>query len=162
MPATDTLRSPQAKTTFRASVSFLILMVLSMREAAGLCSAVIICKTQRNDRICQFLYSQIFSQYRIQEKWVTRDKLCHLASPLDLESFNMNKKRAQILYFLYFLYFLCFLAVNQPPVSQYISTLPPKLTTFTPKTPCQVKEITAGTFSASPATKVCHSNLALA
>lgn len=43
MPANDTLRRPQAKTTFRASVSFLILMVLSMREVAGLCSGVMIC-----------------------------------------------------------------------------------------------------------------------
>lgn len=49
MPATDTLRSPQAKTTFRASDSFLILMVLSMREFTGLCSGVIICNNKHRE-----------------------------------------------------------------------------------------------------------------
>lgn len=58
MPATDTLRRPQAKMTFRASTSFLIWKVLSMREVSELCSDVIICNTKHRDKICKFLYSK--------------------------------------------------------------------------------------------------------
>ena len=49
MSAIDTLRSPQAKSPFRASISFLILMAVSMTEVAELCSGAMICNNKHRE-----------------------------------------------------------------------------------------------------------------
>lgn len=50
MPASDKLSRPQAKTTFLAWLSFLILMVLSMRETPGLWSLFIVWKESKRHK----------------------------------------------------------------------------------------------------------------
>lgn len=113
MPANDTLRRPQAKTTFRASVSFLILMVLSMREVAGLCSGVMICtnKDKVKRKKTQFLDSKIISQHKVKEK---NRNLKLRALPLGAESCLPNKKQTNPTGYFYCVYKDNFSSISPP------------------------------------------------
>lgn len=68
----DTLRSPQARTTFLASASFLILMVQSIRDAPGLGSLWVYAKQKAEELITTNYF------FRIQT--LTKSEL-HVLSP---------------------------------------------------------------------------------